>query len=117
MKQLEYKSEHVTAYFDSETSIAWIIYQGTLTPAVTNEAYHWLGTSVLPTLSNDISQAACIFDFRAVTDFQSGNIQAARQESRALNQNFDLSNTPVALLATNAYQEGMIRVKIGRAHV
>lgn len=108
MERLE--TEHVSAYFDNASGIMEVTYKGSLTSQTTSQVYRWIAER-----SQEIppdKRYGAIFDFSQVTSFQLGNVQTAQQESREINQRFDFSHVPIALVAATPYQEGMITVSM-----
>ena len=104
-------SENLVTRYDLDKRIAYITYRGTLNSQITSQAYRWIATlsqAVRPVVRG----YGCIFDFSQVTSFQLGNVQTVQQESREINQRYDYSTVPVALIADTAYQEGMIKVSM-----
>lgn len=101
-----YETSDLVALYDAERNIPIVTYRSTLTPTVTAAAYEWL-RELLDNIDASMVHG-CIFDFRQVKAFQVGNTQSARQESSGLNQKYDLSRIPVALLVDTLYQEEMV---------
>jgi hypothetical protein len=99
---------NIRAYFDEERGISLISYKGLLDSTVTTQLYAWV-RELLPLLSPDATRGV-IFDFRQVTQFASGNISTARDQSKQINQNQDATNHPVALIVSTLYQEQMVKV-------
>lgn len=81
-----------------------------LTLATTASVYAW-NNEVLQKV--DIKAIKGMFiDFRTVKKFDFKNLQTASKESRGLNQKFDLSALPVAVLVKNMYQEQMVSISM-----
>lgn len=103
-------TEHVSAYFDPQMGISFITYRGHLTAEVTETLYAWV-RSLLPHIGPDATRGV-IFDFRQVTRFHQGNLEASRKQSVTINQEADNSTHCVALIVDNFYQEQLVSVSM-----
>lgn len=107
MSKYELKVEQASAYYDEESRIVHIAYQGALSSDVTVQVYDWLETLYdavgLDTLYGQI------FDFREVTEFDESNLSTARRTSSRMNMRMDTSHVPVALIVGDFYHEEILR--------
>ncbi|RMG83055.1 MAG: hypothetical protein D6712_13685 [Chloroflexi bacterium] len=103
-------SEDLTAYFDDATSIAQVIYRGPMTASLTIRAYQWIA-QITGVIGVEAIHGA-VFDFRAVTNFESYTLSTVMRESKKANMKFDFSHVPVALLVGSGLQEQMVRVAL-----
>jgi hypothetical protein len=101
------KTENLHCYNDPDYRLTIVAYSGELTPAVTSQAYAWLGRAK-PELLKLIRGS--IFDFRKVTIFNTGNLSTLQRKSRELNAEIKEYQIPVAMLVANLYQEKMVYI-------
>lgn len=94
-------------YNDPETQLTLITYQGELTPAITSQAYAWIGKGHIELLR---LVYGCIFDFRKVTVFNTGNLSTFQRKTREYNQGIQDNPIPVAMIVANLYQEKMVQI-------
>ncbi len=99
-----------TAYFEDESGIMYVTYQGVLSPDITAQVYKWMLDAVQTLDVKDIRGG--IYDFRLVKDFNKGNLSTANRESRNFNVKVDISHVPVALLVNTFFQEQMVKVSM-----
>ena len=104
------ETEQVSAYFDETTQFVYVIYKGKLTTEVTIRLYEWLGEASLIIDRKNIKGS--IFDFSAVTDFDTRNLNTAQKESRRANTEIDFSHIPVALVVNTTLQEQMVTLSM-----
>jgi hypothetical protein len=101
-----------TAWYDDEQMILHVVYKGILTPDTTAQFYRWLG-GVIQRRPQDVVRAkGSIYDFRAVTGFDSRNLTSAQRQSQQFNTKADVSSHPVALLVDTFMQEQILRVEL-----
>lgn len=101
------ETEHVSAYYNVEDQTAWVQYKGVLGSEATQKVYQWMGAMVIA-FHGKLTVKQAIFDFRLVTGFNHENMGVARAESRKLNQSFDFSFLPVALIVANDEQAQIV---------
>ncbi len=107
---VRYISEHIAAYYDEERQILRVKYLGVLTPAVTAEFYQWLGSIIKAQPAKVMTARGSIYDFRDVTEFANSNISSTARQSEQVNQQADLQNHPVAIIAKDAIQSATLTV-------
>jgi hypothetical protein len=107
---IRYISDHIAAYYDEERHILRVKYLGIMTPAVTSEFYHWLGSMIKSYPTKVMTSRGSIFDFRDVTEFANSNISSTARQSEQVNQQTDLHNHPVAIIARDAIQSATLTV-------
>ena len=107
---VRYISEHIAAYYDEERQILRVKYVGVMTPAVTSEFYHWLGSVAKSNPDKVLTARGSIYDFRDVTEFANSNISSTARQSEQVNQQLDLQNHPVAIIAKDAIQTATLTV-------
>jgi len=101
------QEENVTAHYDEEKELVYIIYFGILGSEASTAAYAWLED-----LINDVGVDAIrgeIFDFTQVTQFRPDNLINARRHSKMLNLRTDTENMPVAMIVKDMVQEEILR--------
>jgi hypothetical protein len=103
-------NEHFTAYYNDSDQVFYVQYHGTVTPAVSARFYQWL-IGLLPSYPQEVAQArGSIYDFRDVVDVASTNLSSAQRQSQQINQQADLQNHPVAVIARDRVQQGLLSV-------
>lgn len=110
MAELQFDGQNVSAYFDIVSGYMYATYGPVISAETTISVYAW-GTE----LANEIGVSAIkgiVIDFRAVTQFEYSNLRIATEVSRNLNEEFDLSTVPAALLVKNMYQEQLVKVSM-----
>lgn len=107
---VRYISEHIAAYYDEERLILRVKYLGVMTPAVTAEFYQWLGNIIRTNPEKVMTARGSIYDFRDVTEFANSNISSTARQSGQVNQQMDLQNHPVAIIAKDAIQSATLTV-------
>lgn len=95
-------------YVDPVKDIAFVLYDGALTPQVTARAYEWLDTI----LAEREPARGSVFDFQRVTRVENSNISSAQRQSQTLNKNHDMSRIPVALIVNNEYKAQMMGLSL-----
>ncbi|MDX2137184.1 MAG: hypothetical protein SF123_03745 [Chloroflexota bacterium] len=105
---VQHTSDTVTAYFDEDTRILRIAYHGVMSPAVTAEFYQWLGSVIKQYPAKVVTARGSIYDFRAVTEFANSNISSTQRQSQHVNQQVDLQDHPVAIIAKDALQTALL---------
>jgi hypothetical protein len=101
------EDENVSAYYDTEKLILFVVYGEILSPEITAKVYEWVNSTSTPV---DVEQSrGSIYDFRTVKRFSLGNLPTVQQKSLEMNRKDDLSHHPVALLIDNFYQESMVK--------
>ena len=99
--------QRVTAHYDPERRVAYIVYSGILEATDSAAAYAWLN-AIIEEIGVEHLHGE-IFDFRAVKQFQSDNLIDARKNSRRLNLRVDIHQTPVAMIVRDQVQEEILR--------
>lgn len=106
----ELDAPSVTGSYDSIKHILIIKYAGHLKPETTQHAYGWM----IRLFEEGHVELSCvegaIFDFQKVVHF--GEPTAAQKESAALNQKFDLSKIPAALVVANEFQRSHLEASV-----
>ncbi|PJF21028.1 MAG: hypothetical protein CUN56_13165 [Phototrophicales bacterium] len=117
MTSFKLQTNQATAYFDPQTQVAHIRYNGVLSADVTIEVYRWLDQLYQQVGTQNINGQ--IFDFRDVQAFSEDNLQIARKTSNRMNMKVDNSHIPVALIVANHEQEEILRgpMRIPAEHV
>lgn len=117
MTNFKLETNQATAYYDPQSQIAHIRYNGVLSADVTVEVYGWLDEIYQSIGSENMSGQ--IFDFRDVEAFSEDNLQTARKTSNRMNMKVDNSHIPVALIVANHEQEEILRgpMRIPAEHV
>jgi hypothetical protein len=101
------EDDNVSAYYDTDKLVLFVVYGEVLTPEITAKVYEWVNNTSTPI---EIQESrGSIYDFRTVKHFSLGNLPTVQQKSRDLNRKDDLSHHPVALLVDNFYQESMVK--------
>lgn len=96
------------ATYDEQTKLVSIIYSGELTCTAVLAAHHWLGQVVQKI--ETVSIRGIIIDFREVIHFDKYYLPTVRAVSLKIDNQYDFSRIPVALIASNAYQEQMLTI-------
>lgn len=99
---------NVKAHFDARQGISFITYRGDIEAQYTEQVYDWV-RDVVPLIGPDATHGV-VFDFRDVTRFAPSDISTAQRESKAINQEYDNTTHPVALIVDTFYQEQVVRV-------
>jgi len=110
MKEMRIEAEQFSAYYDEQERILFVTYSGIVTPDVTAQFYSWLIQSLAERPEIVETARGSVYDFRKVARFENKNLTAAQRESQNLNQRFDLTSIPVALIVGSMYQEQLLRV-------
>jgi hypothetical protein len=110
MEQFRMESPEVTAYWEDIQNIFYVIYRGVLTRAVTTQVYQWMMETSQALKGQEVQGG--IYDFRQVSDAESGNLAAVHRESRNFNVKVDTSHTPIALIVENLHQEQIVRISM-----
>jgi hypothetical protein len=108
--EIEIEHEAFHAHYDFETQILHVCYRTEVTPTISAQFYQWLMSAMRehPTLVS--SARGSIYDFRTVENIATSNISSATRQSQQVNQQVDLQNHPVALIARDAVQERLLSV-------
>jgi hypothetical protein len=97
----------VTAYYDEDQRIVFVVYTETLTPEISKAVYEWANRVAT---SEEVARSrGSIYDFRRVQKFNLGNLTVVQQKSTQLNRKEDFSNHAVALIVDTLYQESMVK--------
>lgn len=107
MPKLSLETPRASAYYDTETKIVYVTYQGNLTADDSSAVYTWLNKLIHDVGIENIYGE--IFDFRQVTEFMRDNLMDARKKSRGLNLRNPVQNFPVAMIVKDFYQEEILR--------
>jgi hypothetical protein len=107
MNVAKLEQEQVTAYYEPERRVAYILYTGVLGSDASSAAYQWLAELIAEIGIENIYGE--IFDFTGVTQFQPDNLIDARKNSRKLNLRVDIHSTPVAMIVRDMIQEEILR--------
>jgi len=108
MSNLNFKTDSIDAYYDTEEKLLVVAYHGVLSAEITSQFYGWLVSTMKENPALVSEARGSIYDFRGVTDFQSSNITTARKESTTVSQTVDVRDHPVALLVETIFQERMV---------
>ena len=92
--------------YDAINRILYHIYSTIVTPKSTNEIYA-TGIQLITRVGVD-NLHGIVLDFRRVTRFEKGHMEAVQRESQHANQQFDLSNIPIALVVDTPLQEQIV---------
>ncbi|RMG83051.1 MAG: hypothetical protein D6712_13665 [Chloroflexi bacterium] len=108
-------SDDLTAYFDDEHYITYVVYRGVLTDQQTLRVYAWMGELLKAAIAaglglNDLYGS--VYDFREVTNFKQYNLSTVMRESQKVNTKMNLSHVPVALLVQSPLQEELLRIAL-----
>lgn len=98
--------ENVTGYYDDTTHLLRVTYKGVVNAEVSARVYAWIG-ELVATMGLGESKGS-VYDFRQVKDFAPGNVTTTQSRSSNLNTKIDMSKHPVALIASNIYQQKMV---------
>ncbi len=98
---------NVKAYIDPQRQLIRVTYEGALNGECARRYYQWLHQEVADTLDNI---RGGIFDFTAVSKFDASNTRTILQTSYTAHRTLDLEHIPMALIASNYYQEHMLRI-------
>lgn len=102
--------EKARCVYDLETLIGRVTYFGRLTSETTVIVYTWIAKAFVGL--GGAQMRGGIFDFRQVTQFDTANLSTVQRTSGKLNNNFDFSFVPIALLVASPYQEQFLRVSM-----
>jgi hypothetical protein len=103
-------SENIDAHYDEEQCLLFVRYRGVMSPAVTAQFYHWLGDVAKQHPQKVMAARGSIYDFREVTEFATSNLSSTARQSEQVNQQIDLHNHPVAIVARDAMQVALLTV-------
>lgn len=104
------ETESFTAYYDETQSILFVRYHGQVTPAVSAQYYQWLMSIIKENPERVGSARGSIYDFRDVKEVATSNMSSAQRQSQQVNQQADLQNHPVAVIARDTVQHGQLSV-------
>lgn len=107
MSHLKIETPRASAYYDKDTQIVFVTYQGELTADDSSTVYTWLNKLIQDVGIENIYGE--IFDFRQVTEFMRDNLMDARKKSRGLNLRNPVQQFPVAMIVKDFYQEEILR--------
>ncbi len=107
MPQYTIESPRASAYYELESKIVFVTYQGELTADDSSAVYTWLNKLIQEIGIESIYGE--IFDFRQVTEFMRDNLMDARKKSRGLNLRNPVQSFPVAMIVKDFYQEEILR--------
>ncbi len=99
--------QQVTAHYDGDERVVYVIYFGILGPDASTAAYEWL-ENLINTIGVDAIRGE-IFDFTGVTQFRPDNLINAKKSSRMLNLRTNVDNMPVAMVVKDMVQEEILR--------
>jgi hypothetical protein len=102
--------EQASGNYDGEHKLLCVTYRGYVTADVTTQVYAWIRRLIEAHGLKDVHGS--VFDFREVTNFVVGNLTATQSNSYHLNNKYDLSNHPVALLVNTIYQRAMVKATL-----
>jgi hypothetical protein len=105
---VHHNSESINAYFDEDRKILCVTYRGVMSPAVTAEFYQWLGSIIRDNPAKVGTARGSVYDFRNVTEFANSNISSTQRQSQHVNQQVDLQDHPVAIIAKDALQTALL---------
>lgn len=96
--------------FDSQTGVLSAIYGEILNGRYTAEVY----SECLNVLTREGVEnvKGVIFDFRNVQVSEKDNLRTAQASSHRANNKVDMSNLPVALIATSRLQQAIVQVSV-----
>ncbi|MCC6616241.1 MAG: hypothetical protein IT320_22405 [Anaerolineae bacterium] len=101
-------NEHFSANYDFDDRILRVRYKGQLTPALSTHFYQWL-IGALKDNPHLITEArGSIYDFRDVSEVANANMSSSQRQSQQVNQQVDLQNHPVALIAKDSVQRALL---------
>jgi hypothetical protein len=101
-----FKGDNYIARYDETNNIIYGIYGEIVTPEATTGLYSAIAALFA---SVDIKTVrGLVMDFRRVDRFDKGNMATVQRESYAINNQFDLSHVPVALVVDTALQEQIV---------
>jgi hypothetical protein len=103
-------SEQVSSSYDEQRQILCVTFRGAVTPEITSQVYKWFRQWIETYGLREVR--GTILDFRKVTNFVVGNLNATETNSQRLNQDYDLRNHPVALLVYDIYQQAMVKAAL-----
>lgn len=98
---------NVKATVDPKRQLILVTYEGALSGECTRRYYDWLQNDVAPALP-DIHGG--IFDFTHVSTFDASNTRTILHTSYSVHRKLNLEHIPMALIASNYYQENMLRI-------
>ncbi|GAB1422464.1 hypothetical protein MASR2M15_26980 [Anaerolineales bacterium] len=98
---------NVKAYFDLDSRIVYIHYNGILGADVTASVYEWLEELLEWVGTENILGE--IFDFRNVVEFTPDNLMEARSKSRTMNFTRNTKAIPVAMVVDDPVHEQILR--------
>ncbi|MCL4247347.1 MAG: hypothetical protein KJ065_04255 [Anaerolineae bacterium] len=101
-------TEHYSAHYDAQRLLLFVRYQGALTPAISIQFYQWLIGAIKDNPHLLTEARGSIYDFRAVTELANTNMSSTQRQSQQVNQQVDLQNHPVALIAKDSVQQALL---------
>ncbi len=110
MNDFQFDGTNVTAHFDVQTGYLYVSYRDVISAETTASVYAW--GAELAKLVGITAIKAMLVNFQAVSKFDYNNLRTASKASRTINQEFDLSHLPVALIVKNMYQEQMVGISM-----
>ncbi|MFN8371789.1 MAG: hypothetical protein U0694_02785 [Anaerolineae bacterium] len=110
MDSFRRETPEFTAYWEETQGVFYVVYRGVLTSSVTHAVYEW--TTEFAQVVNVEEVRGAVYDFRQVTDAETGNLAAVHRESRNLNVRVDTSHTAVALIVETVHQEQIVRISM-----
>jgi hypothetical protein len=104
------ETDTISARYDANEKVLYVVYRGIMTPDVTTTYYAWALELVKsdPTLLR--TAYGSVYDFRQVKQFAASNIGTAVQQSQQANTQFDVSHIPIALLTETPLQTEWVRL-------
>jgi hypothetical protein len=104
------ETETISARYDFNDKVLYVVYRGIMTPDVTTTFYAWAIELVKsdPTVLHTVYGS--VYDFREVKQFTASNIGTAMQQSQQANIQMDISHVPIALLTETPLQTEWVRL-------
>lgn len=101
-------NEHFSVHYDFEERLVRVRYKGQLTPATSAHFYQWLMDAIQANPQLLTEARGSIYDFRDVTELANTNMSSSQRQSRQVNDQVDLHNHPVALIAKDSVQRALL---------
>lgn len=109
-KYEELHTANIDGFFDEKARILRVTYRGVMTAQVTRDVYGWIGRLIVSTGGNVNIALGSIYDFTAVTQFDSLTLSTTQRSSQAVNRDAELRYHPVALIVRTPFQREYVRL-------
>lgn len=106
----ELHTSNIDGFFDEQARILRVTYRGVVSAQVTRDVYAWIGRLIMSVGGNVNIALGSIYDFSAVTQFDSLTLSTTQRNSQAVNRDAELRYHPVGLIVKTPFQREYVRL-------